>query len=160
LITDKTYYPCFFDPNLFFTCRFFCNISFQSLILQNKYTIVLQRVFYITEEGSKRHIIDQGFVTILSLAGPTPIHLTGTFKDSSINSTYFLQLSGNASYDLICSIEDFHPGSVTYSTSTFSRSSKSAGNQANSFPSILYLTATLISGSWSRTSSLVRLRLS
>ena len=68
----------------------------------------------------------QGFVTMLSLDGPTPIHLIGTFKKLSMNSTYFLQLSGNALYDVTCSIEEFHPGSVTYSTSTFSRMSKSA----------------------------------
>jgi len=58
------------------------------------------------------------FDTMLSPAGPTPTYFTGTFKQSSINSTYFLQLSGNVSYDVICSIEDFHPGRVTYSTST------------------------------------------
>lgn len=66
------------------------------------------------------------FFSMLSLAGPTPIHSIGVFKKFSMNSTYFLQLSGRSAYDVVSQIEVFHPGSVTYTTETFSRIPRSA----------------------------------
>lgn len=63
---------------------------------------------------------------MLSLAGPTPIHFTGTPRNDSMNSIYFLQFSGNASNVVVAAMDVFHPGSETYSTSTFARTSKSA----------------------------------
>ena len=120
-----------------------------------------------------------GLIIMLSRPGPTPIHLIGTFVNCSINSTYFLQFSGRESYVVTLSIEVCQPDRVTYSTWTLERRSRSAGNKVwlvgreklgdnihwpgnpgSSFPSTVYLMATLISGSLSRISSLVRLRLS
>jgi len=43
-----------------------------------------------------------------------------------MNSIYFLQFSGNASNVGVAAMDVFHPGSETYSTSTFARTSKSA----------------------------------
>lgn len=41
---------------------------------------------------------------------------------------YFLQFSGKSSYDDTAAIDLFHPGSVTYETSTFPRTSKFAAS--------------------------------
>jgi len=121
-----------------------------------------------------------GLIIMFSRPGPTPIHLIGTFVNCSINSTYLLQFSGRESYVVTPSIEVCHPDRVTYSTWTLERRSRSAGNKGtvsviseelgenihwpgkpkSAFPSTVYLMATLISGSLSRISSLVRLRLS
>ena len=110
--------------NIFHPIKFFVIII--TLLSYYIFSLFFQYICIVQQDLTSIYFNNQGFVIILSLPGPTPIHFTGTFKDSSINSTYFLQLSGNASYDLVCSIEVFHPGSVTYSTSTFSRISKSA----------------------------------
>jgi len=69
---------------------------------------------------------------MLSLPGPTPIHLIGTPVNSSMNWIYFLQLSGRASYEVTSSMDDCHPGRVTYSTSTLARASRSAENSNSS----------------------------
>ena len=69
---------------------------------------------------------------MLSLPGPTPIHLMGTPVNSSMKWIYFLQLSGRASYEVTSSMDDCHPGRVTYSTSTLARTSRSAENSNSS----------------------------
>ena len=53
------------------------------------------------------------FFTMLSLPGPTPIHSTGTPRNVSMNSMYFWQLAGKASYEVTSAMLVFQPGRVT-----------------------------------------------
>ena len=86
---------------------------------------------YICTRACKVYLINhQGFINILSLAGPVRnlFDRCVPFKDSCV----CIFLSIVLAKDLICSIEDSHPGSVTYQLQHFqeylSKSVKSWGN--------------------------------
>ena len=68
--------------------------------------------------------------TISPLPGPVPIQPTLTPVNSSTNSTYFLAFCGSSSQVFIPVVLVCHPGNSVYSTSTFSRTEISAGNEA------------------------------
>jgi hypothetical protein len=117
---------------------------------------------------------------MLSRLGPVPIHSIRTPRYSSMKRMYFLQFSGSAWNEVVVPIDVFHPGSVSYTTSTLSSKSRSAivrrtvqradfqwccrtyapGKPGSSFPSTRYFTPTLTSGRSSSISSLVILRVS
>jgi hypothetical protein len=67
---------------------------------------------YKAEEGAAfQHILYRKIMA--SLAGPVPIHLTGTPVNFSMYSTYFLAFSGKSWYELMFMLLLFHPGRVS-----------------------------------------------